>query len=67
MTNRVLLRALLLAAAGLVGCGGEKGVCVKDFGGVQGQACSESNAGECDSIGGVFHEGKTCKELGFPN
>lgn len=65
MARRALLCALLLA--GLAGCGSENGACVKDFGGVQGQSCAEGTSGECGSIGGVFHEGKTCKDLGFPN
>jgi hypothetical protein len=56
----VLLLSLIIST-----CSVKKGVCVKDFGGVQGKSCVESSAGECDIIGGIFYEDQTCEELGL--
>jgi hypothetical protein len=62
-----VLGCLLLLSLGQSSCGGSddsKGACV---GGPNPRACGDDfTAGQCTLVNGdAFHEGKTCRELGY--
>lgn len=59
--------ALFLALCLLVACGGDppKGACVRGSG-VTASCGDDFTAGQCELVNGdTFHEGRTCRDLGF--
>jgi hypothetical protein len=68
LQRNFVLGCLLLLSLGQYSCGGgsndSKGACV---GGPNPNACGDDfTAAQCDLVNGdTFHEGKTCRELGY--
>lgn len=68
--KRSWIPLILIAPVALTvcGCGGEKGACVRNEGMIIATCGDDFTSGQCDMMGGRFHEGDNCSDLGYePN